>query len=95
MQIWHKSGVKFTANTDRSMSRNVLLANFEKSTYLLVQSKNLYQLFLSIVATQHEARGPHETLEENVCASVNWIVSVMQFNKHNIIDRENAIWHLY
>jgi hypothetical protein len=52
------------------MSLTFLSANFEKATYMLAQSKNLYQLFLSMVATQHEARGPHKTLEENVCASV-------------------------
>jgi len=67
--MWHKFGVNLTANTDRSISLTGLLANFEKATYILAQRKNLYQLFLSIVATQHEARGPHETLEEKICTS--------------------------
>jgi len=34
MEICHKFGVKFTANTDRSMSLAVLSANFEKATYI-------------------------------------------------------------
>jgi hypothetical protein len=51
------------------MSLTVLSAYFEIATYVLAQSKSLYQLFLSIVAAQHEARWSHKTLEENVCAS--------------------------